>query len=165
MLLEWKLVAATCMLLGTGMHACCSKAEGVDWPDWKTKSRQWKVTVQSFFWESPGTLFSCKSTYWHMAVSSFVTELSWIKNLFRDVSLEMVLRVLKDGILYIELHNICIPSTLTPLLKAGWSSASNNSITTTCDGESRDCAGERQWLWWLDDSRSWLLKLNLGQNT
>ena len=58
MLLEWKLVAAICTLLGAGMHTWYSQAEGC----WLTclKNKIQTVTVQSFFWGSPGTLFSCK---------------------------------------------------------------------------------------------------------
>jgi hypothetical protein len=56
-----KIAVATYMLLGVGMHTHCSQTEGVDWPAWK----KWdpdnkKVTMQIFFWGSPGTLFSCK---------------------------------------------------------------------------------------------------------
>jgi hypothetical protein len=49
------------MLLGAGAYAHCSQAKSVDWPSWK----KWdpdneKIAMQSFFWGSPGTLFSCK---------------------------------------------------------------------------------------------------------
>ena len=51
-------------------HLCCwrpgytpaavSLRGVVNWSTWKTKSRQWKATVQKLFWGSPGTPFNCK---------------------------------------------------------------------------------------------------------
>ena len=38
-------------------------------------------------------------------------------------------------------------------------------VVTTGNGVTGDRAGEGQWLWWLHQARSWLLKLNLGQNS
>ena len=49
-----------CHLRWWGLHTCYSQAEGHDWPAWKTKSRQWKATVQKLLWGSPGTPFNCK---------------------------------------------------------------------------------------------------------
>ena len=58
--LEWKLVAATCMLLGVGMHACCSQAEGCWLTCLKNKIQTVKGNSTQFLCGSPGTLFSCK---------------------------------------------------------------------------------------------------------
>jgi hypothetical protein len=61
------------MLLGAGMYALCSQAEGIDWPAWKWDLDNEKVTIQTFFWGSPGTLFSCKLA--RLKLSFLVVEL------------------------------------------------------------------------------------------
>ena len=60
MLLEWKLVAAICTLLGAGMHTWYSQAEGCWLTCLKNKIQTVKGNSTQFLCGSPGTLFSCK---------------------------------------------------------------------------------------------------------